>query len=37
MTGIQMNRKELTKTSMVFLNCNKPFGLPDLYKIIPEL
>ena len=37
MTGIQMNRKELIKTLMVVLNCNKPFGFPDLYKIIPEL
>ena len=32
--GIQMNQKELTKTSMMISEWNKPFGLHDLYKKI---
>ena len=35
--GIQMNRKDLTKTFMLILNWNKPFGLRDLYKTNPAL
>ena len=30
--GIEMNRKELSKTFMMILNWNYPFGLHDLYK-----
>ena len=32
--GVQVNRKELNKKFMMILNCKKPFGLHDLYKII---
>ena len=28
-----MNQEELTKTFMMILNLNKPFGVRDLYKI----
>ena len=36
-TGIQMNRKELTKTFMMISNWKKPFGLHGLYKAISAL
>ena len=30
--GIQMNRKDQTKTFMIIFNLKKPFGLHGLYK-----
>ena len=32
--GIQMNRKELTKTFTIISNWKEPFGLHGLYKNI---
>ena len=35
--GIQMKRKELTKTFMMTSNWKKPFDLHGLYKHIPAI
>ena len=35
--GIQMKRRELTKTFLMILNWKKPFGLHSLYKNISAL